>query len=99
MEHQTFTYWRPNTSVVKFFEALRDGTITRPTPNSMKITSTSPPTSDGYSTPVAEYKKEAEKRERSLPKSIKKRKSTTSVPPKVKKSKNSVESDLEDAYF
>ncbi len=99
MEHSNFTYWRPNSSVVKFFEELRDGKISRPVSDSMKVTTTSTPVSDGHSTPISEYKKEAERRERRERSSNIKRKSVTSVPPKVKKSKRAVESDLEDAYF
>ncbi len=107
MDANNFTHWRPNSSVVKFFEQIKKRKISRPIGNSVEVTNSSPPESDGFSTPATEYAKVQKGRERpatSTKRPGEARYSVSISPPQQRKKKKSgktshFERDLQQAYF
>ncbi len=109
MDTNNFTHWRPNSSVVKFFQQIKERKISRPIGNSIEITNSSPPESDGFSTPVEEYTSLQKERERNRNSARGKKRpaeprySVSISPPQQRKrpksGKTSLERDLQQAYF
>ncbi len=108
MDSSGYTYWRPNKSVERFFNAVKERKVARPLNSTYKITNSSAPETDGYSKTVKDYlrdkkieeRKEENQRE-SNKKQIQKRIGTSAPPSKRRKISNSsaIDRDLEDIYF